>query len=53
MVVCKKIFFGALFFILSIPSYSQMGELLWGDPVKLGPSINSDAFEALFDLEDF
>lgn len=47
MVVCKKFFLGALFFVLSIPSYSQMGELLWGDPVKLGPSINSDAFEAL------
>lgn len=47
MVVFKKIIIGGLLSLVTGNSFAQLSELIWTDPVKLGPEINSDAYEAL------
>lgn len=47
MVVLRKIIIGGLFLFIGNISFAQMGELIFGEPEKLDPSINSDAYEAL------
>jgi len=47
MVVLKKIIIGGLLSITTSTAFAQIGELIWTDPVKLGPEINSEAYEAL------
>lgn len=47
MVVLKRIIIGGLLSIVTSSSFGQLSELIWMDPVKLGPEINSEAYEAL------
>jgi len=47
MVVCKKIIIGGLLSFVGTGAFAQVSEFNWSDPVKLGPEINSDAYEAL------
>lgn len=47
MVVLRKIIIGGLLSVISSSSFSQFSELIWADPVRLGPEINSEAYEAL------
>jgi outer membrane protein OmpA-like peptidoglycan-associated protein len=47
MVVFKKIIIGGLLSVVASNSFGQLSELIWADPVKLGPEINSEAYEAL------
>jgi outer membrane protein OmpA-like peptidoglycan-associated protein len=47
MVVFKKVIIGGLLSLVTSNSFAQLSELIWTDPVKLGPEINSDAYEAL------
>ncbi len=47
MVVFKKIIIGGLLSAVVGNAFSQVSEFNWENPVKLGPEINSDAYEAL------
>lgn len=47
MVVFKKIIIGGLLSFVTAGGFSQTANFYWSEPTKLGPEINSEAYEAL------
>lgn len=47
MVVFKKLIIGGLLSFIAANGFSQTANFFWSEPHKLGPEINSDAYEAL------